>query len=275
VDGSRIAAYNGGNITVESTDGNVNAGSGGASITGVSVSFINPQTGQAGFYAEDVFGSGIVANTLVDPGSVPGSASQPGNITVTTPKGSINADEGGIVQEALNGNVAAGPTINLTAGSAGFPGNINLGNSGVIGGTVNLTANGNITGLVVSRQNSSIQAAQNADVTVLSGGQANVYATGTVSGTIIAVGGVSTGGGGTVTATLLSQNVSVGGGQATSTLGTSAAASSAATAASAQANDSAAQQVSNTQDDDPFKKKGKGPLLARRVGRVTVILPRG
>jgi filamentous hemagglutinin family protein len=276
VDGSRIAAYDGGNITVESTDGNVNAGAGGATITGVGVSFINPQTGGAGFYVEDVFGSGIVANTLVDPGSVPGSASQPGNITVITPKGDINADLGGIVQQALNGNVAAGPTINLTAGSPGFAGNINLGDSGVIGGTVNLTANGDITGLVVSRQNSSIQAAQNADVTVLSGGTANVSASGTISGTIIAVGGVNTGGSGTVTATLLSQNVVVGTSAATSTLGTTAAASSAATAASAQANDSAQQQVaSTTQDDDPFKKKGKGPLLARRVGRVTVILPRG
>ena len=277
VDGSRIAAYDGGNITVESTDGNVNAGSGGATITGVTVSFVNPATGQAGFYAEDVFGSGIVANTLVNPGSVPNSASQPGFITVTTPKGDINADQGGILQEALNGNVAAGPVINLKAGSTGFPGNINLGNSGVIGGTVNLNANGDITGLVVSRQNSSIQAAQNASVTVLSGGQANVQASGTVTGTIIAVGGVNATGGGGVTATLLSQNVSVGGGQATSTLGTSAAASSAATAASAQANDTAQQQVgsNSSQDDDPFKKKGRGPLLARRVGRVTVILPKG
>ena len=66
----------------------------------------------------------------------------------------------------------------------------------------------------------------------------------------------------------------VNGGTATSTLGTTATASAAATSASASANDTAQQQVAST-DDDPLKKKGKGPLLARRVSRVTVILPNG
>ena len=41
VDGSRIAAFDGGNVFVESLDGNVDAGSGGASITGVVTSFVN------------------------------------------------------------------------------------------------------------------------------------------------------------------------------------------------------------------------------------------
>src|SRR5262249_30146685 len=163
-------------------------------------------------------GRGIVANTLVNPAAVPDSASQPGNISVKTPQGDIFASQGGIVQEALNGNVAAGPTITLVAGtrpaagSQSYVGNITLGRSGVIAGTVSADANGNITRLVISRQNSTIVAAQSFSGTVLSGGTANLTAGGNISGTVIGVGGVNASGGQGVTAALLGQNVSVGGG---------------------------------------------------------------
>lgn len=282
VDGSRIAAYNGGNITVESLQGNVDAGNGGTSYSTMLTSYVNPVTGKAGYYAEQVFGSGIVANTLVDPSQVSGSAAQPGNITIKTPNGDINASLGGILQEALNGNVSAGPTVTLiagtrpSAGSPGHKGNINLGESGVIGGTVNADANGNITGLVISRQNSTINAAQSFSGTVLSGGTANLSAGGTISGTIVGVTGVSASGGQGVSAALLSQNVSVGGGQAQSTLGASASGTAASQSAAQQANADTQQQVaSNDTQDDDNKKKGKQPALVRRVGRVTVILPSG
>jgi hypothetical protein len=144
----------------------------------------------------------------------------------------------------------------------------------LIGGTVNLTAEGDIKGLIISRQNSTIQAAQNFSGTLLSAGTANIAAGGTISGTVIGVTGVSASGA-TVDATLLSQNVSVGGGQSQSTLGTSAGATATSQAAAQQANAEAQQQVlaDNTKEDD--KKKGKGgPTLTRRVGRVTVILPK-
>lgn len=274
IDGSRIAAYDGGSISVTSLEGNVNAGSGGTTFVPVSSYFVDPRTGQAGFYDELVFGSGIVANTLVKPQYVPGSANQPGNISVTTPQGNIEASLGGIVQEALNGNVSGGPTVNLKAGSPGHPGNIDLGQSGVIGGSVNLDANGNISGLVISRQNSTINAAQSFSGTVLSGGTANLTAGGNISGTVVGVGGVSASGG-SVSAALLSQNVSVGGAQAQSTLGTSATATTASQSAAQQANSQAQEQVAsnNTDDEDQKKKKGKQPALLRRVGRVTVILP--
>jgi len=113
----------------------------------------------------------------------------------------------------------------------------------VIGGTVNVTASGNISGLVVSRQNSTISAAENFNGTVLSGGTANLAAGGTVSGVVIGISGVTATGSQGVSATLLSQNVSVNGGTAASTLGTSAAPTAAATSAAAAANDSAQQQV--------------------------------
>jgi hypothetical protein len=282
INGSRIASYNGGDIFVKSLTGNVDAGSGGTTFTGVGVSYVDPITGKAGYYTEEVFGSGIVANTLVNPSQVPGSSAIPGNITVETPRGDINASQGGILQEALNGNVSAGPTVTLVAGTApldgspGFAGNIDLGASGVIGGTVSVTANGNISGLVISRQSSSINAAAAFSGTVLSGGTANLSAS-SVSGTstIIGVGGVSVSGSLGSGAQVLGQNVSVNGGAAQSTLGTTATASSASQSAANTATADAEKQVASndTSDDDDKKKKRKGPALTHRVGRVTVLLP--
>jgi hypothetical protein len=283
IDSSRIAALNGGNVNVRSLEGNVDAGSGGTAAVPVYTYYVDPRTGRGAYYAEQVFASGIVAATLVNPGLVPGSPSLPGNITVLTPQGDIIASRGGILQEALNGNVAAGPTVTLVAGtkptssSPGYVGNIDLGESGVIGGTINLDANGSIKGLVISRQDSTINAAQSFSGTVLSGGSANLSAGGSVSGTIIGVSGVSASGGQGVSAALLSQNVSVAGGQAQSTLGTTAAATAAGQSAAAQASTDTRQQLASNSglDDDQKKRKSgsKAPVLTRRTGRVTVILP--
>jgi hypothetical protein len=286
IDGSRVGTYNGGNIFVESLQGTVNVGSGGSTVNGVYVSYVNPATGQAGNYAEDTYGSGIIANTLVPPqpgtGNIwpPNPAQLPGNITVETPRGDIIASLGGILQEALDGSVTAGPTVTLIAGtpasgnSPGYVGNIDLGNSGIIGGTVNLTANGNISGLVVSRQNSTVNAAQSFSGTLLSAGSASVTGGGTVSGTIIGVGGANVSGGGGVTASVLGQNVSVNGGAAQSTLGSSAGATSASQSAAQQANSQATQQVATDDNGNDDNKKKKTTGLARTVGRVTVILPK-
>jgi len=285
IDGSRIATFNGGNVFIESLTGNVDAGSGGTTFNGVFVSYVDPITGAADFYAENVYGSGILANTLVDPALVPGSAITPGNITVKTPRGDIIASLGGIVQEALNGNIAGGPTIDLVAGtppsgtigqpgySPGYVGNVDLGDSGVIGGTVNVTANGNITGLVISRQSSSVQAAQNFNGTVLSGGSASVTGGGTVSGTIIGVGGASVSGG-SVSAEVLGQNVSVNGGASQSTLGTTATASTASQSAAQQSGNDSKQLANNDSNSDDDKKHKPKPSLSRHIKRVTVILPK-
>jgi len=287
IDGSRIASYNGGNIFIESLQGNVDAGNGGASYIQVPVAYVNPANGEAAVYREAVFGSGIVADTLIDPSQVPNSAVVPGNITVKTPQGDIIADLGGILQEALNGNVSAGPTITLVAGtppsgtlgqpgySPGYAGNIDLGQSGVIGGTVNATANGNITGLVISRQNSDINAAQNFSGAVLSGGSANVSGGGSVSGVIVGVSGATVTGAGGVSAQVLSQNANVGG-VAQNTLGATATATATSQSAAGQASSDSKQQLASNDtgaDDDEKKKKKMQPLM-RRIKRVTVILPR-
>jgi hypothetical protein len=282
IDGSRIATYDGGDITIESYDGNVDAGTGGTTSATVPLPLETGST--AGFYNEQVFGSGILATTVVTPSQFPGAADQPGNIKVLTPNGNITASQGGILQEALNGNVAAGPTITLSAGTAavGKPGdldyapavigNVDLGQSGVIGGTVNVSATGNVTGLVISQQNSTVNAEGNFSGTVLAGGNASVAATGSVSGTVIGVTGANVSGNGG-DATVLSQNATVNGGSATSTLGTSAGPSATASSAAGAANDETKSAVGtspNSNDDDPNKKR-RQTLLTRLVGRVTVL----
>lgn len=278
--GSRIAAYNGGDVFVKSLNGNVNAGSGGNVYVNVQLVSRDPVTGQAQSSEDQIYGSGIVAVSLPAKLQTPGGNPLPGNITVETPRGDILSTSAGILQLALDGNAGSGPTVTLVAGTPGspgsppVPGNILLGDSGLIGGTVNLTAQGDIKGVIVSRQSSTINAAQNFSGALLSAGNANVAAGGTVSGTIIGVGGISASAG-RMDASLLSQNVSVGGGQAQSTLGSSASATTASQSAAQQANSDAKQQLAQdlNKDDDDAKRNKKGPVLTRRVGRVTVILP--
>ena len=279
IDGSRIATFNGGNIFIESLGGSVDAGSGGFDENRVYASYIDPVSGQSAEYDEGFLGSGILAFTFVSlPGAQlpPNAVANPGNITVETPRGDINAGLAGIQQVALDGNVAAGPVINLTAGSPSYTGNINLGQSGVIGGTVNATASGNITGVIVSRQNSNVQAAQNFIGTVVAGGNADVGAGGNVSGDIIGGTGANVSGGSGVTADVISGNANVNG-VASSTIGTSASATSSSQSAAQQASSQAAQQVAvNSSDDtdDTDVNKKKKPALLRHIKRVTVILPK-
>ena len=277
VDSSRIAAYDGGNVTVHSDTGSVDAGSGGASAATVQTHFVDPVTMQPGLYQAGVYGSGILAVTLVDPTQAPNSPTKPGDIVVTTPEGDINASLGGILQEALNGSIAGGPSVTLSAGTFPGPGvtpyvgNINLGDSGVIGGTVNLSANGNINGLIISQQNSSINAAQNVAVTVLSGGTANVSSTsGSVSGTIVGVNGATVSGGLGVSATVMSQNATVNGGPSTSTLGTTATATAAATSAAGNASTEAQAQV-NASSSTGSSTNAPASFLTRLTKRVTVL----
>ena len=284
VDSSRIATFDGGDISIESFTGDVNAGSGGD--VAIPVNVFSPQAGFLNQPFEYVYANGIVAQTLVNASQVPDSATVPGNITVLTPQGSIFASQGGILQEALNGNVSAGPTIDLEAGTPGpdgfgssdtpvYVGDINLGDSGVIGGTVNVKATGTITGLVISRQNSDVTAPTVGSLTVLAGGTANVSAQNSGSGsgiTIIGGQGVNASGIGSG-ATLLGQNVSVNGGAAQSTLGSSATATSTSQSAAGTASNDAKQQVASDNSEDDDQNKKKHPTL-QRMKRVTVILPK-
>jgi hypothetical protein len=287
IGGARIATFNGGNVSVSSTDGNVNAGNGANSTLVIPVIYKDPSSGlltSGTIENPKPFGSGILAVSPTAEWLAPGASALPGNITVETPRGSIISTLGGIQQYALNGSIAGGPAITLSAGtppssgSPGYPGDVNLGNGGIIGGTINITAQGSISGLIISRQNSDIQAAQSFSGTLLSGGSASVSASaGGIAGTIVGIGGVSAAGGGPITAALLGQSVSVGGAAAQSTLGATATATTTSQAAAQQASSDSEKQVAladtSASDDEKKKRAAKLPTLTKRVGRVTVLLP--
>ena len=222
------------------------------------------------------YGSGILAISPISLYQIPGGNPLPGNITVEAPNGNIVSTLGGISQFALNNNIGAGPTVTLTAGTPGIPasptqGNILLGQGGVLGGTVNLTAQGNIQGLIVSRQNANITAAQNISATVLSGGSANISGGGTVDGTFIGIVSASVSGNNISGADVQSQSANVNG-STSSTLGNSASATSASQSAAQQSGNGAQQQVASDDGGDDETKKKKPTL--QRTKRVTVILPK-
>jgi hypothetical protein len=284
VDGSRIAAYDGGNIFVESLHGNVNAGVGGTGSALIRKPYVDAE-GNVDSIEDAIPGSGILATSF--PELVYGeSSSQIGNITVETPQGNIVASQGGIVQLALGPVAHNNATINLNAGSknsdgsVAYVGNVDASGSGVVGGQVNITATGNINGLVVASVSANVSALQNVSATVLSQGAAIVSAGGTASGVVVGVGSVSVSGGtadvmqafagGGVTT---SGNVSGPAGPAApvgSNSGSTAATTQTATTSIQPNSDLASND--NTDDNDPLKKKQKSQLM-QYVGRVTVLLP--
>jgi hypothetical protein len=279
VAGSRIAAYDGGNVTVESLYGNVDAGNGGSGSVTVDEYYVDPLTGTTEFSNPTIPLSGILAMTFPPRDS---SSTEPaysvGNVLVETPQGSITASAAGVVQLPLNGSDSSSATVTVLAGSrdAGgnilYVGDIDTSGAGVIGSTVKMDATGGIIGLIFARDNADITAQQNADVTVLAQGTANVSAGGNLSGTIVGVGGLSASSGGSIDASLLSQNISPGvetSGQKGFTQGTAAN-----TASAGLANDQTTKPTDSSDDTtDDEKKKGKKVTLAQKVGRVTVILP--
>jgi filamentous hemagglutinin family protein len=294
VNGSRIAAFDGGNVTVESLNGDVNAGTGASSIITVGEFYVDPVTRTVYGYAPQIPFSGILALTFpTRRASYPAPAASLGNILVEAPNGSVNADVAGILQLPLNQlNYPAATTTVLAGyelrdsennpvtaanwfdGTADFVSsgqNIYASGSGIIAGNAILNASGSIYGLIFARNNIDINAQQNVDVTALGGANVSVNSGGTISGTIIGVGGVSASGG-SIDASLISANVS-GGTSGQSGLGQGTAANAASQSAANDDSTKVAKTDNSTDDDDPKKKK-KGIALAQKVSRVTVLLPK-
>jgi filamentous hemagglutinin family protein len=282
VDSSRIAAYDGGNIFVESLQGNVNAGTGGSGAVAVTKTFLNAQGNVQSDY-DFIPGSGILATSF--PELVYGQTTgHIGNITVETPQGNIEASQGGIEQIAL-GTVANTATINLSAGSknsdgtVAYVGNVDASGSGVIGGQVNISATGNINGLVVATVGANVNALQNVSATVLSQGGATVSAGGTVSGTVVGVGSVSVSGASDVAAAFSGGAVTASGAQSGAAVAAAPAGSSSSSAAATQQQvTQSTQSTSQLADnggasEDEKKKRAKKSTLMEYVGRVTVLLP--
>jgi filamentous hemagglutinin family protein len=276
IQGSRIAAFDGGDVFVESLTGNVNAGTGSLNEILVNEVIVNPKTGEVSTPQQPIAGSGILATTLPD---APASLAV-GNITVSTPEGDIVAGAGGITQQSENGNASLAPIVKLTAGTVDpktgdvlYVGNIDAGDSGVIAINTDATASGKITGLFVSLGNSTIHG-ESIDVTDLAGGTATLSANGSITGTIIAGSGINVTGG-TFGGVAFSQNVSGGGAQSSSPTAASASVGSqtaAAAEASSQKSETSDLPISTDTDDDKKHPKAR-PLLAKYTGRVTVLLP--
>jgi len=277
VDGSRIAAFDGGDVFVESLTGNVDAGSGSLNEILVNEVVVNPVTGQVTADQQPLFGSGIIAMTF--PGA--SKSLEVGNITVETPQGNIDASVGGITQRSENGNNSLEPTVTLRAGTADpatgevlYVGNIVASDSGVLAINTDASATGKIEGLFISLGNSTIHADTIA-VTDIAGGIATLGASGgPITGIVVGGQGVNVSSG-KFEGVAFSENVSGGGAQsalpttASASAGSQGAASSEASSQKAATSD----QPTATDTDDEKKKHGAHPLLAKYTGRVTVLLP--
>jgi len=259
IDGSRIAAYDGGSVTVFSQTGDINAGTGGSGYVTLTAEQLDPTTGQLITIPATIPGSGILATTLA------GSDAQLGNITVNAPEGSINASLGGIIQLAFNGANSRNNYIDLTAGQ-----NINATGSGVIGSNIRLNAGGNITGVVVGSQSVNIVSQQNVAVTVFSSGNVGITASGTVSGSVIGGGSVNVSGD-SITASLVSSSVTTSGDATGATTGVPQ--SNVAHDNAPVMEDTATNVTRLAQQAIGDDKKEKPIALSQKTGRVTVILP--
>jgi hypothetical protein len=261
VDGSRLAAYDGGNLSVLSANGNVNAGAGGAGYVSFNALTLNPITGRLIGVPATIPGSGLLATTVL------GSDAALGNITVDTPHGSINASLGGILQIGFNGTDSQNNYIALTAGR-----NINSSGSGVIGSNIRLQAGGDITGVVLGTRSVNIESQQNVAVTVVSGGTVDISAGGAVTGTVIGGGTVNVSGD-SITAALMGGSVSTSGQSAGAAIGVP---QSGVASVQSRGLDSAATNtvaVGSRPVERETTAAGKGITLARKTGRVVVILP--
>jgi filamentous hemagglutinin family protein len=259
VDGSRIAAYDGGNLNIKSVNGDVNAGTGGEGYVTLNALEIDPTSGQLTSIPATIPGSGILATTIV------GSDAALGNITINAPDGSVNASLGGIIQIAFNGNAPQNAFVQVNAGQ-----DINASGSGIIGSNIKLQAGGNINGLVIGSGSVDINSAQNVDVTAFSGGDVSINAGGEVSGTVISGGNVDVSGD-SITASLIASSVSTSGDASGAAEGIP---QSNVAQVNAQTADDANTVAGKSDDsDDDLKKKGKQIALAQKVSRVTVLLP--
>ena len=181
----RIAAYDGGNVTVESLHGDINAGNGGSGFVTVQSYVVDPKTHAVSVSSPTIPGSGILTTTF------PTDRSQViGNILVETPNGSIIASSGGIIQLPLNnakGNskaiveVLAGDELRDAAGNPVTADDLSSGKvvkvttgedidasgSGIIGENIVADATGTFKGVVFGQNNVSLSSPTFANLTVL------------------------------------------------------------------------------------------------------------
>jgi hypothetical protein len=253
VEGSRIAAYNGGNIEITSKNGDINAGSGGSGyVTFSALELVKPNPNDpTTWYLRNIPSlipwSGILATT------VPGSDAALGNITINAPKGSVDAGLGGIIGLAFNGVDSQNSLIDVNAGL-----DIIASGSGIIGANIAVIAGRTLSGSFIARHHLTAKAL-NYDRTFLFGQHVDYNQTGPGEGIPI----------------VISDNPVIANGIE---LPDTAPDVPNAPKEVAQTADDATTVASKTDDqtdsdEDLQKKKGKGIALAQKTSRVTIILP--
>jgi filamentous hemagglutinin family protein len=271
VDGSRIAAYDGGSITVESLTGDVNAGTGGAGYVSLNALELDPVTGQLISIPATIPGSGILATT------VSGSHALLGNILVETPDGNISASQGGIIQISFNASDASQATAELLAGYE------------------LQDANGNRVSAANLADGTAVRTSDNRDIDASGSGiiAQNIIAkaTGKISGLFVGltidlttpqIGPIITygpeppkindpNGGPPIDIGPPPININPEGNSAPPP--PEVAKTDAPTADTAATVTTKTENQDDISDDDENKKKGKGIALAQKTGRVTMILP--
>jgi filamentous hemagglutinin family protein len=125
VNGSRIVTYDGGNVTIESLNGNINAGSGSSLPVVIQAYYENPVTHAVYSTTPQIPFSGILALTFPDrnPKTAPDAyAAYPaptatlGNILIEAPNGNVTANAAGILQIPLNNVAYPNASITVLAG---------------------------------------------------------------------------------------------------------------------------------------------------------------
>jgi hypothetical protein len=121
--------FRGGDITLWSDQGSVNAGRGSKTSVSSSPPTYNPNT-KTIIYSPPAVGSGIRAVTSINPNDPSGQAPPAGDIFLFAPQGVIDAGEAGIA----GGKVVLGATevlnaqnISFSAGSVGVPSGVGPG----------------------------------------------------------------------------------------------------------------------------------------------------
>jgi len=278
VNGSRIAAYNGGNVTVESLTGDVNAGTGGNGYVSMTALELNPTTGLLTSIAASIPGSGILATTVA------GSHVTLGNVLIETPNGNISASQGGVIQISFNGTdtsrtvaeliagyelrdgsgqrVLAADLANGTAASVSDGRVVDASGSGVIAQSIIAKATGEVKGLFIGLGSGPVQ------ITAPTIGPGLVFSSGKVS--IIG----DSGDGPTIQVISEQAHTDNGVSAATDLPASNVAKTEAPIADTAATVAAKADDSSGDGDDLTGKKnKGKGISLAQKISRVTVLLP--
>ena len=119
LNGSRIAVYDGGNVTVESLHGNVDAGNGVNGFVTVEDVYVDPVSRKILTETTSIPGSGILATTFPPPrpgNAFPAQHNTVGNVLVETPEGDIVAGLGGVTQVPQNGEDSPNAVAELLAG---------------------------------------------------------------------------------------------------------------------------------------------------------------